>query len=444
MSKYDRIEPMTVILGMLFLGSVFIVGGLFALRQYPPFNFLEQGFKNTAALYEQLFQTQSPLLQEHVYEGDGVTKHDLSQTSDGLTVMQGIFSGGLQVRLIDMEGTELHSWPLDFFRIWPDPTHLTEQKRPKTPYDHHSQGMLVLPDGSIIVNFGYLGTAKLDKCGDVLWTVDRMTRHFVSPDGNGNYWIGANREIDNISDDLLLFGINRDWLKATYQRYENTMLRVSSEGEVLEEVSVLQMFYDAGLEGSLYDSLLIAPDDPTHHNNIEIVTEALADKIDAVNAGDMLLSIRNMHMLVIVDRDTYAIKWKYSGGFTRQHDPDITPEGNIIVFNNSQKAYGFNRVKGSSLTELDPATDQIRIVHPQEGQPGFYSRIFGTHQALSNGNIFVSEGLAGRVFEINSKGDIVWEYVSRYDDAHASVVEDAYRFDQDYFTVGDWNCPAAN
>jgi len=419
---------------------VFIIGGFFATKNYPPFNLLKQGYKDAITLIKELTQTRNDMLLKHAYEGDGVTKHDTEQSYKGLTLMQGIFPGGLQVKLIDMDGTLLQTWPLDYFKIWPDPSHLTEVKRPKSYFDHHSQGILALPDGSIIVNFGYLGTAKLDKCGEVIWTVDRMTRHFVTPTSDGNYWIGANREIDDIDEELLFFGIERSWLKQTLQRYENTMLLVTPEGKILKEVSLLQAFYDAGLEGHIFDSFTIAKDDPTHHNNIEEVTQALADKIDGVNKGDWLVSLRNMNMLGILDKETFAIKWTYSGAWVRQHDPDITPEGNIIVFNNSRDEYGFNRVQGSSLTEVDPATLKTRIVYPQKGQPGFYTEIFGTHQALPNGNIFISEGLSGRVFEINKQGDIVWEFVSRYDDEYASIVEEAYRLDSDFFNVKDWSC----
>lgn len=443
MPKKSSITPTTVVFGVSFLTIVFVAGGVFAIKNYPPFNFLRDGYRSTTELYESLFMERWKMLIAPVYERDGVVVNDSNQTFDGLTVLQGIFPGGLQAKLIDMEGNELHKWRLNFFEIWPDPKHLTAEKRPKSHYDHHSQGIFVNRDGSIIVNFGYLGTAKLDKCGEVQWTIDRMTRHFVTPDGEGNFWIGANREIDDISDDLLFFGTDREWLKTTYQRYENTMLRVSATGDVLEEVSILQMFYDAGLEGNIFDALRIAPDDPTHHNNVEIVTPELADKLEAVNAGDLLLSIRNMNMLLIVDKDTYAIKWRYEGGFTRQHDPDITPDGNIIVFNNSRKGFGFNRVTGSSLTQLDPATGELTILYPQADQPGFYTKIFGTHQALPNGNIFVTEGKAGRVFEINEHGDIVWAFVSRYDEDYASIVEEGYRYEPDYFTVDNWSCEAS-
>ena len=419
---------------------IFIVGGVFANNNWPPFRYLVEGYQATKTLFQEITQVRSTLLLERTYEGDGVVTHDPGQAYQGLTVLQGIFPGGPQLQLIDMNGKLLHTWPLDFFKIWPNPTHLLEQKIPRTPFDYHTQGNVVLPDGSIIAILGYLGTVKLDKCGNVIWTVDRMTRHFVTPTHDGNYWIGANRDIDDIADELLFFDIKRTFLKEGFQRYENTLLLVNPDGEILDEFSVLKAFHDAGYEGHIFDAFKIDETDLTHNNDVEEVTQALADKIDGVNEGDLLLSIRNMHMLVILDKDSHAIKWTYSGSWTRQHDADITPDGNIIVFNNSRKEFGFRKIPGSNLVELDPATNKANVIYPKDDQPGFFTDIFGTHQALPNGNILISEGKAGRVFEINREGDIVWDFVSTYDDTHASLVEAAQRYEPDYFNVKDWSC----
>ena len=420
--------------------AVFIAGGIFGRENYPPFKHLESGYEATRALIKELIRVRHSLLWEHTYEGNGVVKHEPEQVSKGLTILQGILPGGIQLRLIDMDGKRLHTWPVDFSKIWPNPTHLLEQKIPRSPFDYHSQGYMALPDGSVIVNLGYLGTAKLDKCGKVLWTVDRMTRHFVSPTSDGNYWIGANREIDDIAEELIFFDTKRSELKEGWQRYENTILLVSPDGEILEEISVLQALYDAGYEGHIFNSFKIDRGDLTHHNDIEEVTKALADKIEGVNEGDLLISIRNMNMLAILDKKSRAIKWTHSGSWTRQHDPDITPEGNIILFNNSRRHFGFNRVQGSNLTKFDPATHQTSVIYPQNGQPKIYTDIFGTHQSLPNGNILISLGRTGRVFEINKVGEIVWDFVLPYDETHASLIEAADRYDPNYFGVKDWNC----
>eukprot|EP00494_Astrolonche_serrata_P020291 UN20510 len=48
------------------------------------------------------------------HEGEGVVQHEASKSYKGLTIMQGIFSDGLQLRLVDMDGTIVHTWPIDF------------------------------------------------------------------------------------------------------------------------------------------------------------------------------------------------------------------------------------------------------------------------------------------------------------------------------------------
>ena len=289
-SQNKQFQLSLFVFGTAIFIVIFLVGGIFAINNAPPFKYLVEGYEATQTLFKEMTQVRSSLLLEHTYKGNGVVKHDLRQAYKGLTVLQGIFPGGTQLRLIDMDGKLLHTWPLDFFKIWPNPTHLLEQKIPRTPFDYHSQGNLVLPDGSIIAILGYLGTVKLDKCGKVLWTVDRMTRHVVSPTQDGNYWIGANREIDDIANELLFFDIKRSLLKEGFQRYENTVLLVNPDGKILDEFSVLKAFYDAGLEGHIFDAFKIDKTDLTHHNDIEEVTQALADKIEGVNKGDLLVA----------------------------------------------------------------------------------------------------------------------------------------------------------
>ncbi len=148
----------------------------------------------------------------------------------------------------------------------------------------------------------------------------------------------------------------------------------------------------------------------------------MANKIPGVNKGDLLVSIRQMNMLAIIDQITGAIKWHFIGPWIRQHDPDITSEGNIVVFNNGHNQLSFNRIPGSNIIELDPETGKTRIIYPLNGQQGFYSDILGAHQLLENGNRLITESRAGRVFEVNPQGDIVWDFVKPYDESYASLI----------------------
>ena len=185
--------------------------------------------------------------------------------------------------------------------------------------------------------------------------------------------------------------------------------------------------------------------DPTHVNAIKVVTQALANKIAGVDEGDLLISMRELHMLAILDSDSGRIKWHHTGPWVRQHDPDITEQGTIEVFNNRSEYHKLgphaNRTPGSNLITLDPSTGETAIIYPVHSQDVFHTRIQGTHQRLGNGNRLINESKAGRVFEIDRQKNIVWEYVMPYDDQYAAMIEDAIRYENDYFIDQDWGCP---
>ena len=69
-----------------------------------------------------------------------------------------------------------------------------------------------------------------------------------------------------------------------------------------------------------------------------------------------------------------------------------------------------------------------------------FSRVKGMHQTLENGNLLITETEAGRVFEVDELGDVVWEYINRYDENESGELMAAARYPEGYFTVSDWTC----
>lgn len=421
--------------------GIFLIGGVIALFEIYPFNVIKKGIAVTKTMIEEQTRSRPELLNKISYSGKGVSLNKSEQTAKGLTLLQGWFADGPQAILIDMDGTVVKRWMIDFFKIWPDPKHIYPTKNiPKTRFNYHSQGIVALPDGSIVANIGNSGTVKLDRCNQVVWTVDRMTHHSVTLTDEGGFWILANNDVRNISKDFLFAGMNIEKLEESLGRYENLLLYVDANGQVQKEFSILQAIVDAGLEHQLYDAMIIRNTDPTHANDIEVVTPALAAKIEGVNEGDLLVSIRQLHMLAIFDQSTGSIKWYQEGPWVRQHDPDITPEGNIVVFNNRFKGVSIRQDPGSNILEFDPATGKSKILFPDQMDQTFYTNIMGNQQALPGGNLLINESRAGRVFEINQAGNIVWEFVQPFDDDYAALIEVANRYSYDYFKVADWSC----
>ena len=426
------------------IGLAFVAGALLGANDLEPARFLSRGLDSTRQLVNEVTQTKPAKLYPIRHTGNGVTVHDSARAQPGLTLVQGVLPGGPQVRVVDMAGHEIHRWKVDLFEIWPDPEHIVPADNiAKSRFNYHTQGFVALGDGSLVVNISEHGTARLDRCGKVLWTVDRMTHHSVTRTRDGGYWIHAHRPITEVDAALLPAGTDREWiateLAGGWKNFENTILKVSSAGRVEKEFSVLRAIVDARLEDALYDGFAADILDPTHINDIEVVTPALAQRINGVAAGDLLVSVRNMHMLVILDSETGAVNWHQRGPWVRQHDPDIMPDGRIEVYNN--RAIGSGRfVDESRILRFDPATGESRVLHPLGKEDKFASGIMGTHQRLINGNILITESVAGRVFEATPDGEVVWEYVLAYDAEDAALIEEAARVPEGYFDVKTWSC----
>ncbi len=434
--------------GRLFpLLATLMAGGILGALGAQPFTMLADGAKASVMLVREQFQERPHILGPLVYEDSGLVSSDKDAMEPGHTLVQGIFADGKQVRLLDAEGQELHRWTADFFAIWPDADEVFPATQvPKSPLHYFIQGMEPLEDGSIILNFGQLGAARLDACSNLVWRSDRPTHHSVTPTMDGNYWIPGVIAPEDTPEKYLPTGMSAADIIALSgdsmsKSYNNSALLVDPQGNVLKEFSVVAAVYEAELDHALYASLTDVPADPVHLNDIEEVTPALAARIDGVEAGDILVSLREMHMLAILDKDDGHLKWHQQGPWVRQHDPDITPDGLIEIFDNRAQMVG-RHVTGSRILRFDPATGETTTVNPVGEADRFNSFIVGTHQALPNGNRLIAESIAGRVFEVTPDGAIAWDYRQAYDDEAAALFADARRIPADYFAKEALTCPS--
>lgn len=147
-----------------------------------------------------------------------------------------------------------------------------------------------------------------------------------------------------------------------------------------------------------------------------------------------MLSMRHLNLVVIIDRKTKKIKWSNTGPYIRQHDPDFTDDGKIIVFDNRTDDTGGKILGGSRILELDPNSREFNIVYEGDETNPFYTTLAGKQQMLPNGNILIAHYEGGRVFEVDKNGDIVWTFITSYDDDEVYSVSDAMRIPKNYLT----------
>lgn len=176
-------------------------------------------------------------LQPARHEGSGVTVNEVSGNDD-LIFLAGFFDGNNEHRLIRRNGDIVARWPVRFSEIFPDPDHL--RKPPTTDWNTYFHGSVAMPDGSIAFNFEYNGLVKLDRCGKVVWKLARQTHHSLDHAEGGGFWVSGRRYYDKDTESP--FPPFRTPLD------EDTIMKISGDGEVLTEISVPQLFYDNGLD----------------------------------------------------------------------------------------------------------------------------------------------------------------------------------------------------
>ena len=59
-----------------------------------------------------------------------------------------------------------------------------------------------------------------------------------------------------------------------------------------------------------------------------------------------------------------------------------------------------------------PAAPEYIYADTSETPSPFYSNIVSSAERLPNGNLLICEGIKGRIFEIDSQENIVWEYIN--------------------------------
>ncbi|MCK4953327.1 aryl-sulfate sulfotransferase [Candidatus Bathyarchaeota archaeon] len=170
------------------------------------------------------------------------------------------------------------------------------------------------------------------------------------------------------------------------------------------------------------------------------------------NPENIIVTSRNANFIAIIHRKTGNIVWMVGPDFSEDtpehnlgqlvgpHHPHMIPEhlpgeGNILVFDNGgTSGYGgspgFPRYTRdySRVIEFNPVTlETIWKYGTEQGKEKFYSHFISSAQRLPNGNTLITEGANGRIFEVTSKKEIVWEYISPSTGKKGKAVYRAYR-----------------
>jgi hypothetical protein len=136
------------------------------------------------------------------------------------------------------------------------------------------------------------------------------------------------------------------------------------------------------------------------------------------------------------DPATRKIKFLNTGSFVRQHDPDFIDGNTISVFDNNNIASRFYGHQ-SRILILSAITNQSHVFYSGNKEQRFYTRVMGKHQWLPNGNVLISETLKGRAFEVDKRGEIVWQYFNEVEEGMIGIMSEVQRLPSEYKELFD-------
>jgi Arylsulfotransferase (ASST) len=287
--------------------------------------------------------------------------------------------------LIDSRGQDAHYWPVEYQKLVPD--------GPSTLEPH---GMYILKDGSILLNFDTGNAlARLDACGQPIWVKNGIYHHSIEPAEDGSFWT---------------------WRAdgSAYGPYQYLVNFNPESGDVIQQYSLIEDFINDSQENGEIFAIpedyaygrddFASDEDLFHPNDLEPLHSSFAEKFPDFDAGDLLVSFRNIDLVAVLDPTHRKIKWWSHGPWRFQHDPDFGSDGKILVYNNNS-----GRGHRSNVIAIDPASRRLDVAF-SDGATKFYSSWAGKLQRLPGGAVLVVVPDEGRVLEALWSGELIFEF----------------------------------
>lgn len=388
--------------------------------------------------YNTFINEPEPLLTSRVYDREGIRVEDPDRVQPGKTFISSAEKGpkGLKsgFKLIDEEGEVLHEWRFDRTKLFAD----TPSQR-RRPFYSNVHGAQLLKDGDVVFNLDYVGTARLNSCGEVIWRMGEGNHHSVARGRGETLWISAVSQTPRNKSQRYpdgYPGLGSVWV--------DRLLHVNADGNILKDINVLDILYENGLEHYLFKYGGVSGD-VTHLNDVEPLPPSIAGEYPLFEAGDLVVSLRNANLVLVFNPSSMEVKWHATGPFIQQHDPDFIGDGWIGIFDNNrdETAQG-GALGGSRIVSLQPHTDSVRVEFPTSESDPFYTEKRGKWQMLDNGNMLLVEAEAGRIVEVGPGGRTVWEWIPQLGNTTVPLVQSATRHDLAREEVASWPCSSVD
>lgn len=400
---FDRISYFGFMTGIVVLA--FLGGLLAAVNRLNAYVWVEDATRAASALWEANELRTDEFLGSHWTKldraGSGVTQYIPGEAFEGYTLYIDGFKP--EARLIDMDGHVVHEWAKPFRDVWPDPQHVSE-----IVTERHLmwRRVHVFPEGQILAFYetgrttpcGH-GMVKLDRDSNVIWKYEGNVHHDLAVDHDGSIYCLTNTirtephpAVEHLGRPLL----------------EDHLVKISPDGKEEKVIPIFDAFANSPYRFVL-DS--IEPEergDTTHTNTVSLVGPEFASRHPLIDAGQIMVCVRNANVIAVIDPATEAVVWAMRGIWWHPHDSAPLPNGNIMIFDNQKVKDGLS----SRVMEFNPLTQELKWNYEGSTESPFYSMVRGCQELLPNGNVLITESSRGRLLEVTRAKKIVWEFIN--------------------------------
>jgi Arylsulfotransferase (ASST) len=427
-SRLDPVLRGAAIVALAFV--CFVAGVVLTTADLFPAPQVARSYHGGRALYEQIFRYQDVYATDLWYPARttraGVTSHVEAQAHAGAT----LYTSGHDAAafLIAMDGGVLHEWRRPFSTVWEEGSGIAKPRPDAFVYFRKvklldSGELLAIYEAAGDTPYGY-GMVKLDRNSEVIWTYFGRTHHDFEVADDGRIFV-LTHEFTN--DRLEWFG----HLKPP--RLDDFLVVLSPDGQELAKTRLIDAVARSPYHQLLFTVSAMGVGDPLHVNDVDIITSDMVRNFPYGRAGEVLLSFRAIHAIAVFDPVRAEIIWAATGPWIGQHDPDILPNGNILLFDNFGR---FKFANGESrVLEFNPRDMKIAWQYDGDAADPLESSIRSGQQRLANGNTLIVESNGGRVVEVTPHGRIVWEFINPVRSGEANglvpIVASAERLDLD-------------
>lgn len=327
--------------------------------------------------------------------------------------------------LMDMEGNELHRWhpptaPGSWGYLLPNGNLFYMAKADQTndsdmPASNFVGGWLV----------------ELDWDSNIVWEhKDPAQHHDARRTESGGAIYLALETIPSELADRVQGGQVRGSVDADFEGGKATATHMWADHLIEIDAAGNQIWDWHAYEHLDVNEDIITPGEPRHE-------WSHANTIVPLDGNRVLVSFRNISTVMIIDKASGDIIWKVGWDvFSRQHDPKMLPNGNILIFDNGERRKNDVRVF-SRIVEIDPSNNQIVWEYQDKPYFNFFSPRISGASRLANGNTLITDGMFGRMFQVTPDGEVVWEYVNPYFPRATDGLEDNRVFRCTWYMEGE-------